>query len=88
MTKRIREGVAAEVNERMDAVDADVLSEDNMLFRVCAHSVRHPVGHLTRTLGERDVERHHVPSEVPGSLRSVPCCAEQCCAAWRRESVA
>lgn len=72
----------ATVVEQMAAVRGDVLREDGLILRTCAHGVRHPVGRLHgRPLSERDVQAGH---EVPGQYWMTPsrCCVDACCALW------
>jgi hypothetical protein len=82
MTDRIREGVSLGVNDAMNAVNADVLREDNILFRTCEHGVRHPVGNLggRLTADEEWLRRHHHRSAGPFQVSFAECCA--CCADW------
>ena len=35
------------IRAAMDAVGANVLTEDGLLLRTCEHGVRHPVGHIS-----------------------------------------
>lgn len=42
----IIEGVGESVQAAMQAVNANVLTENGLLLRTCEHGVRHPVGHL------------------------------------------
>lgn len=77
---RIREGVSASVNAKMEAVQANVLREDGALFRTCAHGVRHPVGNIhTGYVTTEDVRIHDVLQQ---------CCPHQCCQQWLAESAA
>lgn len=69
---RIREGVSTSVNEKMEAVNANVLREDGLLLRTCDHGIRHPVG---------DIHTGRVSSEAE-RLHSIACCAESCCRQW------
>lgn len=86
---RIREGVTAGVNEKMEAVQADVVAEDGLLLRVCEHGVRHPVGHLHRAFirDKERAKRHYVPGVPSPCIR--PCgCDCQCCEPWLNEVAA
>jgi hypothetical protein len=79
-------GVSADVSDRMVALSADVLADDNMLFRTCAHGVKHPVGHLTRDLRrgtehmQGDEVRHHRHGQTTPCITTAQCCG--CCAEW------
>jgi hypothetical protein len=70
---RIREGVTAAVNEKMEAVQANVLREDGLLLRTCTHGVRHPVG---------DIHSGKVSWAIVDLHRQGGCCAHLCCHLW------
>lgn len=81
-TDRIREGVSIGVNEAMNAVQADMLREDNILFRTCEHGIRHPVGNLAGrlTADENWLMSHHHRSAGPFQAAFAAC--DSCCAEW------
>jgi hypothetical protein len=72
------EGVTQSVKAAMEAVHANVLCEDDLLQRTCLCGVRHPVGHLRRSV--RDDDRHQSTSQSHGLVRSADCCG--CCLSW------
>ena len=82
------EGVTESVNATMNAVQANVLDSDGMLFRTCDCGINHPVGHLHRELrteGEfSDAKRHHRRSELVPSVTYAPCCG--CCSSFGVEN--
>lgn len=75
---RIREGVTASVNAKMEAVNANILREDGVLFRTCDHNVRHPVG---------CIHTGRVPYKTQREHDSRGCCAERCCDRWATDAV-
>lgn len=71
-------GVTESVRAAMEAVQANVLCEDDLLQRTCEHGIRHPVGHLRRVLREND--RHQRASERAPLQSSWAC--DGCCQTW------
>lgn len=69
---RVREGVTAGVNDKMEAVNANVLREDGLLLRTCDHGVQHPVGNIHT--GQ--------VTFVDSQLHENRCCGHFCCHAW------
>lgn len=76
------EGVTGSVNDQMNAVHANVLTEDGFLLRTCEHGVRHPVGRLRGVLADNYRARRHEVKGEHDSLRSVACCEHTCCQGW------
>jgi hypothetical protein len=87
---RHREGVTDDVNEKMEAVNADVICADGLLLRECEHGVRHPVGNVhSDDITERESQtRHEVRSSIAGTTALSACCVSECCARWLLERVA
>lgn len=81
MTTYPIQGVTADVNERMEAVQANMLAEDNMLLRTCEHGIAHPVGRLQKyqPLTDEDRQKRHT-QRVDGLVQR--CACDGCCEAW------
>lgn len=73
-----REGVTESVDAKMTAVAANVVGEDGMLFRTCAHGIRHPVGHLhdDKSISMEARQRRHHRADQPAAD------CDQCCLNW------
>lgn len=83
MSERLREGVSASLNALMNACEADIVRDDNLLQRVCEHGVRHPVGHVDgKFMDEPEwLKRNHQAAGDPFPFtKRAECCG--CCADW------
>lgn len=80
-------GVTEPVRAAMEAVNATVLCENNLLMRTCEHGIRHPVGHLDGRTVRADDPRtglagdpHFGVSATAPLVFRAEC--DGCCASW------
>lgn len=80
---RAIEGVTLDVATAMIAVEANVLCEDGLMQRTCEHGIRHPVGHLSRRIGDPDLRsRHSIKTRWGMEQGGTECCG--CCQTWAK----
>lgn len=75
-------GLCPALEEKMHAVNANVLMEDGLMLRTCACGVRHPVGH---TRPEHWDSLQFQATREEGALHAHAsrfCCTKECCKAW------
>lgn len=76
-------GVHGSIIEKMIPLEATVLGENNTLYRVCEHGIKHPVGHVDRpvrvatdySLGTF-VDKHRSGSPLESTVKCDGCCAD------------
>ena len=79
-------GIGEAIIDRMVPLSADCLGENNVIYRTCEHGIRHPVGHLDRSLRISDIGEFSDSHQSGSPLTSVRQC-DGCCADWEKDVV-
>lgn len=80
-----RIGIGDTIIDKMEPVQATVLGENNTLYRVCEHGIKHPVAHMDRPIRITTGMGNFADEHRSGSpLESFAQC-DGCCAEWPKD---